>query len=143
MLLLQASIVLALTATVSAAPWGGWGSWGNSAGRPWWTPSQASSYLEFGKRFPGANTNAPTCDMSQAVMPACKQDPKPNLQLFVADPPQSIVTSSRTSSRPITIPRSHRTRNTKLHLRSRKPDRHTRSGRCQSNPLQRQLHRGK
>ncbi|KAK3678803.1 hypothetical protein LTR78_001256 [Recurvomyces mirabilis] len=64
-------------ATVSAAPWGGWGSWGNSAGRPWWTPSQASSYLEFGKRFPGANTNAPTCDMSQAVMPASSPLPAP------------------------------------------------------------------
>ncbi|KAK5128764.1 hypothetical protein LTR85_000097 [Meristemomyces frigidus] len=72
MLFSQASCLLALTTVVAAAPyekvekrWGGWG--GN--GRPWWTPSSASSYLEFGKRYPGSNTAAPTCDLSQAVLP--------------------------------------------------------------------------
>ncbi|TKA66168.1 hypothetical protein B0A55_11476, partial [Friedmanniomyces simplex] len=44
--------------------------WANHGGRPWWTPSASASYLEFGKRFPGADSNAPTCDLSQAVMPA-------------------------------------------------------------------------
>ncbi|KAK0843906.1 hypothetical protein LTR03_008392 [Friedmanniomyces endolithicus] len=72
MLFTRASFVIALaTSAVAAAPlerrWGGWGNWNHDGGRPWWTPS--SSYLDFGKRFPGADSNAPTCDLSQAVMP--------------------------------------------------------------------------
>jgi hypothetical protein len=69
------SLVLASTTLVAAAPvekrWGGWGNWGGHGGRPWWTGSD-SSYLEFGKRFPGPDSNAPTCDLSQASMPAGK-----------------------------------------------------------------------
>ncbi|KAK3117817.1 hypothetical protein LTR53_000366 [Teratosphaeriaceae sp. CCFEE 6253] len=73
MLSAQAGLVLALaTSVVAAAPverrWGGWGDWG-SHGRPWWTQSAESSYLEFGKRFPGPGSNPPTCDLSQASMP--------------------------------------------------------------------------
>ncbi|KAK1807326.1 hypothetical protein LTR12_018327, partial [Friedmanniomyces endolithicus] len=72
MLFTRASFVIALaTSVVAAAPLerrlGGWGNWNHDGGRPWWTPS--SSYLDFGKRFPGADSNAPTCDLSQAVMP--------------------------------------------------------------------------
>ncbi|KAK3654466.1 hypothetical protein LTR56_004096 [Elasticomyces elasticus] len=74
MLLTQTSFLLALTTSVvAAAPiekrWGFWGGWGHGNGRPWWTPSAESSYLEFGKRFPGAGANAPSCDLSQAAMP--------------------------------------------------------------------------
>ncbi|KAK5134498.1 hypothetical protein LTR08_006415 [Meristemomyces frigidus] len=73
MLFSQASCVLALTTVVVAAPFAEnerrWGGWGSGHGRPWWSPSSASSYLEFGKRFPGGDTAAPTCDLSQAVLP--------------------------------------------------------------------------
>ncbi|KAK0253964.1 hypothetical protein B0A54_11642 [Friedmanniomyces endolithicus] len=87
MLFTRASFVIALaTSAVAAAPlerrWGGWGNWNHDGGRPWWTPS--SSYLDFGKRFPGADSNAPICDLSQAVMPTAPTPlpaPAPGLSL--------------------------------------------------------------
>ncbi|KAK5111453.1 hypothetical protein LTR62_004905 [Meristemomyces frigidus] len=84
MLSVHLTLLLAFTAIVSAVPlekrWGGFlGSWANHNGRP------SSSYLEFGKRFPGANSNAPSCDLSQAVMPIATTallPPAPGLSLF-------------------------------------------------------------
>jgi len=65
----QVGSLLAFTALATAVPlekvekrWGG--------ERSWWTPSTTTSYLEFGKRFPQADSNAPTCDLASAVMPA-------------------------------------------------------------------------
>ncbi|KAF2769134.1 hypothetical protein EJ03DRAFT_327723 [Teratosphaeria nubilosa] len=72
MLFSRACAVLALASAVVAAPHkkveNRWWSDG-SRNRPWWSPSASSSYLDFGRRTPGAGSNAPSCALSNAQMP--------------------------------------------------------------------------
>nr|POF03464.1 hypothetical protein CFP56_72560 [Quercus suber] len=70
MLFSHAACLMALSALVSAAPaekrWDGIGSHWSS------TKALSSSYLDFGKRFPGRSFSAPSCDMSRAELPSSK-----------------------------------------------------------------------
>ncbi|KAH9826359.1 Protein of unknown function (DUF3455) [Teratosphaeria destructans] len=72
MLFSRACAVLALASAVVAAPYEKaekrWWS-GGSRNRPWWSSSASSSYLDFGRRTPGADSNAPSCALSNAQMP--------------------------------------------------------------------------
>ncbi|KXL47300.1 hypothetical protein M433DRAFT_152902 [Acidomyces richmondensis BFW] len=84
MLFPHLSSLLAFTTIVSAVPLEQAGK--RSPGiRSWWTPSITTSYLEFGKRFPQANSNAPICDLASAAMPTAPTPlsaPAPGLSLY-------------------------------------------------------------
>jgi len=134
-------LLLAVLATAAPAE-RRWFGGHHNGGFNWWV-GQASSYIDFGKRYHGRDNGFGACDLSKAVMPTGKSSislllPITNIELNKCS---STNTPPHARLRPNPLPRRHRPRHPKLHLRPAQRHRGPPRGRRRRNPLQRLLPR--
>nr|POF23944.1 hypothetical protein CFP56_54880 [Quercus suber] len=115
--------------------------WDGLGGHWWSSKGSASPDFDFGKRFPGRSSVAPSCDLSKAQLPTSKHLTAPfHYQPVLTTADYSLPTSASSSGGSQSVPRRRRSRNSELHVRPVELGRSTNRGRSRGNLVQLVLH---